>query len=273
MKRGICTILTSIVSIIMLSTTAFSLTSTVGYFRASFLKDPLLYNFFEEHMSVSQVLDTLVSTNSQGDIAPCIAERWEVMDGGKTYRFHIRGDAFFSDGKPIMAEDVKYSLDRHISSSTSQSGPFLQDIESLSAVSPRELSHKHNRALLEVEFGDIAEADLKNIVGDGTEEIIDELIEADVVIREGDKIRQKYENIHVSSLSFAKIRATIFLDAADLKFRGTKLHNFNKRLNAEGQRRVYGVLDKAEQDLAEIQRDQSLHGDIKVGASFIMTTI
>ncbi|RYZ83182.1 MAG: hypothetical protein EOP04_20465 [Proteobacteria bacterium] len=136
-----------------------------------------------------------------------------------------------------------------------------------------ELSHKHNRALLEVEFGDIAEADLKAIVGEGTEEIVDELVGADVVIRDGNTIRQKYENIHVPSLIFAKIRAGIFLDAADLKFQGTKLHNFNKSLNAEGQRRTYGVLDKAEQELAEIQRDPSLHGDIKVGASIIMTTI
>lgn len=41
-----------------------------------------------------------------------VAEKWEVSGDGKTYTFHIRPGIKFSDGTPITAEDVKFSLDR-----------------------------------------------------------------------------------------------------------------------------------------------------------------
>ena len=41
-----------------------------------------------------------------GKIHPDLAERWEVLDGGRTYRFHLR-DARWHDGHPVCAEDVR----------------------------------------------------------------------------------------------------------------------------------------------------------------------
>jgi len=43
---------------------------------------------------------------------PGSAERWEVSDDGRTYLFHIRPTARWSDGTPVTAEDFEYSLRR-----------------------------------------------------------------------------------------------------------------------------------------------------------------
>lgn len=39
--------------------------------------------------------------------APGLAESWESSDDGKTFTFHIRDDATWSDGKPVTAHDIK----------------------------------------------------------------------------------------------------------------------------------------------------------------------
>ncbi|MFB9950725.1 ABC transporter substrate-binding protein [Rhizobium puerariae] len=43
-----------------------------------------------------------------------LAERFEVSEDGLTYTFHLRHDATFHDGRPVTAEDVKWSLDRAV---------------------------------------------------------------------------------------------------------------------------------------------------------------
>lgn len=46
-----------------------------------------------------------------GKLEPGLAEKWEVSQDGLTYTFHLR-DAQFSDGSPITAADVAFSLER-----------------------------------------------------------------------------------------------------------------------------------------------------------------
>lgn len=57
------------------------------------------------------IFDTLVEQNEKGEIVPALAERWEVLND-KTVRFHLRKDVKFSNGEPLKAEDVRYSLER-----------------------------------------------------------------------------------------------------------------------------------------------------------------
>lgn len=63
---------------------------------------------------INQILDQLVTSDPNGgfEITPAVAESWEVSDGGKTYTFKIRKGIKFSNGQPVTAEDVKFSLDR-----------------------------------------------------------------------------------------------------------------------------------------------------------------
>jgi peptide/nickel transport system substrate-binding protein len=47
-------------------------------------------------------------------LQPELAESWEVAPDGLSITFKLRPDAVFSDGTPVTAEDVKWSLDRSI---------------------------------------------------------------------------------------------------------------------------------------------------------------
>jgi oligopeptide transport system substrate-binding protein len=46
------------------------------------------------------------------DIAPAVAERWEVSEDQLTYTFHLREDAKWSNGEPVRASDFVYSWRR-----------------------------------------------------------------------------------------------------------------------------------------------------------------
>src|SRR5688572_33232788 len=48
----------------------------------------------------------VVDIFKDGTIRPDLAERWEVLDGGATYRFHLRR-ARWHDGRPVRPEDVR----------------------------------------------------------------------------------------------------------------------------------------------------------------------
>ncbi len=43
---------------------------------------------------------------------PGVAERWDILDGGRRYVFHLRDNARWSDGTPVTAHDFVYSLRR-----------------------------------------------------------------------------------------------------------------------------------------------------------------
>ncbi len=61
---------------------------------------------------VLEIFSGLVSIDRNLQIVPDIAESWEISGDGKVYTFKIRRNAQFHDGKPVTAEDFKYSLDR-----------------------------------------------------------------------------------------------------------------------------------------------------------------
>jgi peptide/nickel transport system substrate-binding protein len=50
--------------------------------------------------------------NGSDKIVPAMAQRWTVSPDGRTYTFYLRPGLKFSNGQPVTAEDVKWSLDR-----------------------------------------------------------------------------------------------------------------------------------------------------------------
>lgn len=46
------------------------------------------------------------------DKKPGVAERWEISPDGRTYTFHLRGNARWSNGEPVTAHDFVYSWRR-----------------------------------------------------------------------------------------------------------------------------------------------------------------
>ncbi|RIY35719.1 peptide ABC transporter substrate-binding protein [Psittacicella gerlachiana] len=74
--------------------------------------DPTLSQY-SDSFAVNRILfDTLVRQNSNGDYVGQAAESWEVSEDGLTWTFHLRKNAKWSDGKPVVAKDFVYSWQR-----------------------------------------------------------------------------------------------------------------------------------------------------------------
>lgn len=58
-----------------------------------------------------QIYESLLSFY-RGELKPAIAEEWEVSKDGMTLTFTLRDNAFFHSGRQVVADDVKYSLER-----------------------------------------------------------------------------------------------------------------------------------------------------------------
>ena len=55
----------------------------------------------------------LLQPNSTGTgLLPDLATSWTIAPNGLTYTFHLRTDAKFCNGQPVLASDVVYSIDR-----------------------------------------------------------------------------------------------------------------------------------------------------------------
>ncbi len=61
---------------------------------------------------ILEVFGGLVTLDLNLKVVPDLAEKWKVSPDGKTYTFTLRRDAKFHDGKPVTAQDVKWSLER-----------------------------------------------------------------------------------------------------------------------------------------------------------------
>ena len=61
---------------------------------------------------IRQLFDGLVRFSRDLFVIPALAENWRVEDQGKTYRFFLRSDATFHNGKPVTSGDVVFSLSR-----------------------------------------------------------------------------------------------------------------------------------------------------------------
>ena len=63
-------------------------------------------------------------------VLPDLAERWDVNEDGTVYTFHLHENATFHDGRPVLAEDVKYSIERASNPETASvvAENFLGDI-------------------------------------------------------------------------------------------------------------------------------------------------
>ncbi len=62
---------------------------------------------------VEQLFLGLTNLNGEtGEVEPELATKWDVSDDGLTYTFHLRDDVKWSDGKPVTAKDIEYSVRR-----------------------------------------------------------------------------------------------------------------------------------------------------------------
>ena len=82
---------------------------------------------------VNQLFCGLVQLGDSLSIKPCIAKSWEILEGGKCYRFYLRNDVYFHDhklfkdgkGRRVVASDFVYSLNRIIDPKIASPGTWI----------------------------------------------------------------------------------------------------------------------------------------------------
>jgi peptide/nickel transport system substrate-binding protein len=125
-----------LVGLLMLAATVALATPAAAQTRAETLRqvtgntintlDPTLPGATREAFGLSMnVYDRLVAFERKkvgagwifdyGHIRGELAESYAISEDGLKIVFHLRRDAKFHDGTPVTAEDVKWSLDRHVS--------------------------------------------------------------------------------------------------------------------------------------------------------------
>ena len=64
-------------------------------------------------MRISEALfEGLCRVNEKGEPQPGVAERWDISPDKKRYTFHLRANAVWSDGRPVVANDFVQSWRR-----------------------------------------------------------------------------------------------------------------------------------------------------------------
>lgn len=86
-----------------------------GTLRLGWYRKPAPFDPFKVTDTISSplmdlVFNRLIKSNSNGDLIPDLAKKWEVSSDGLVYTFYLRDDANFHDGVPLTSEDVLYSL-------------------------------------------------------------------------------------------------------------------------------------------------------------------
>ncbi len=74
--------------------------------------DPAVITGQLEGRIVSALFEGLAARDPAGRVIPGVAEQWDISPDGKTYLFHLRSDARWSDGRPVTAHDFVNSWKR-----------------------------------------------------------------------------------------------------------------------------------------------------------------
>jgi len=61
---------------------------------------------------LQQVFEGLVFWDESNKVAGKLAEKWEILDGGTTYKFTLKQGVKFHSGKEMTSADVKWSIER-----------------------------------------------------------------------------------------------------------------------------------------------------------------
>ncbi len=72
--------------------------------------NPILAQTNDVDMDISSLIfSSLVKIDSQGNLVPELAEKFEIDQDQKTYTFFLRKDVFWHDGEPFNASDVVFT--------------------------------------------------------------------------------------------------------------------------------------------------------------------
>jgi peptide/nickel transport system substrate-binding protein len=89
----------------------------------------LLQQTEDERQVLALLYDPLIELDQNLTPTPGVAARWEVLDGGKTYVLHLDPRANFSDGTPVRAADVVFTLNKIFDAQSTQFAPWFDGLD------------------------------------------------------------------------------------------------------------------------------------------------
>lgn len=104
--------------------------------------DPTQANDYSAELVANNLYDTLLVFDENNQLQPGLAEAWSQPDE-LTYVYTIRQGVHFWDGNEMTAEDVAYSMQRHMDPDTASLFAYMYDpVESIEATGPYEVTVK-----------------------------------------------------------------------------------------------------------------------------------
>jgi peptide/nickel transport system substrate-binding protein len=98
---------------------------------------PELYPGAEDVVLKPMMANLLSRDLKTGELTPLLAERWEVLEGGKAWRFYLRKGVRFHNGQEMTAEDVKFTFTAIAKDGSANSlGPEFRLITSMDIEDP-----------------------------------------------------------------------------------------------------------------------------------------
>ncbi len=84
--------------------------------------DPGFSSSVYDRYVFQSIFDKLVDIDSNNEIVPMLAEKWDVSDDGLTYTFYLRKGVKFHDGTDFDAEAVKFNFERNMDPASPRKG-------------------------------------------------------------------------------------------------------------------------------------------------------
>lgn len=96
--------------------------------------DPARVNDLTSFTVLQNLMRGLTVIGPDGRAIPAVASRWDRLDGGRRYVFHLRRDALWEDGRPVTAQDFVYAWRRALDPAlASEYAYFLFEVQNAKA--------------------------------------------------------------------------------------------------------------------------------------------
>lgn len=91
--------------------------------------DPALATDSISYLILSNTMEGMTAFSEEMEVIPALAERWEMLEDGKKFVFHLR-NAMWSDGKPVTSYDFLFGWKRLLKPETgSEYAYFLYPVK------------------------------------------------------------------------------------------------------------------------------------------------
>lgn len=89
----------------------------------------ILHTSEDERQVLQYLYDPMIDFDANLEPIPGTIAKWEIADGGKTYVLHVDPRAKFSDGQPVTAEDVIFTLEKILDEESIQFSAWFEGLD------------------------------------------------------------------------------------------------------------------------------------------------